>query len=226
VDDLSFTSIPIIFENDEIVVLNKPQGLLSIEDGYHPELPNLRSILKNHYVQIWTVHRLDKETSGVIIFAKHAETHKFLNIQFSNRQVIKKYQAIARGFPVWKEKTIDFPLRPNGDRKHRTVIDIKNGKRAKTHLQVKGKSESLSRLEVLPATGYTHQIRAHCAAVGLPLLGDQLYFRGCEIESLNDSSQLFLHAMSLEIATKPNEKSRFFFAPPPQHFLDQEKSFS
>lgn len=224
--DLSFASIPVIFENDEIIVLNKPQGLLSIEDGYHPEHQNLRSMLKNQYGQIWTVHRLDKDTSGVILFTKNPETHKFLNIQFSNRLVIKKYQAIARGYPMWGKKTIDFPLRPNGDRKHRTVIDKKNGKPAITHVEIKGKSETLSRLEVLPATGYTHQIRAHCAAIGLPLLGDQLYFRGCEIESLNDSSQLYLHAISLEIATKPNEESRFFFAPLPQHFLDQDKGFS
>lgn len=225
-NDQLFASIPVIFENEDVIVFNKPAGLLSIEDGYHPELPNLRAILKRHFGLIWTVHRLDKDTSGVILFAKNPETHKFLNRQLSNRQVKKKYQAIARGFPLWKEKTIDYPLRTNGDRKHRTMIDKKNGKRAITLLTVKGKSDTLSLLDVLPSTGYTHQIRAHCAAVGLPLLGDSLYFRGCETHDFPLTDKLFLHAYLLEISLNPNEKPHLFFAPPPHHFLDQGKVFS
>jgi RluA family pseudouridine synthase len=226
VSDQLFASTPVIFESDDVIVLNKPAGLLSIEDGYQPELPNLRAMLKRQYGDIWAVHRLDKGTSGVILFAKNPDTHKFFNKQFSDRKVRKKYRAIVRGFPLWEEKTIDYPLRTNGDHKHRTVIDIRSGKPAKTILEVKEKSELLSHLVVLPATGYTHQIRAHCAAVGLPLLGDELYFRGCETHDFPVSHILFLHAIELEIDLKLNETSHTFIAPLPQHFLELGRVFS
>jgi RluA family pseudouridine synthase len=226
VDPLTFASIPVIFENDQVIVLNKPQGLLTIEDGYHPELPNLKSILKNHFGQIWTVHRLDKETSGVILFAKNSESHKFLNTQFSLRLVKKVYQAIAHGHPFWSEKTINYPLKTNGDRRHRTVIDMKDGKQSKTLLRVIGKSDLLSYLNVFPSTGYTHQIRSHCAAIGHPILGDKLYFRGCMLDPFLEPDQLFLHASSLEISIKPNEEPQRYIATLPQCFIDIKKCFT
>ena len=106
------------------------------QENYYPfkmdmirALPNLRGMLQDEYEKIWAVHRLDKETSGIIFFAKNAETHKFLNRQFSDRLVKKIYWAIVQGFPVWAEKMIDFPLKINGDRKHRTIIDQKLVKR-------------------------------------------------------------------------------------------------
>lgn len=218
--NLPFATVPIIYEDDHVIVLNKLEGLLTIEDGFHPELPNLRSLLRDHYGKIWTVHRLDKETSGVIIFAKDSETHKFLNDQFANRQVKKEYHAVVQGFPSWKEKTIDYPLKTNGDRKHRSVIDTKYGKKSKTLLRVIGKSDLFCYLEVFPATGYTHQIRAHCAAIGLPILGDNLYFRGCKINKFLEPDHLFLHANSLEIYLPTVKKSQQFIAPLPQHIMD------
>lgn len=222
-NEFSFDSIPVLFEDDNVIVLNKPQGLLAIEDGYQPELPNLRSLLKDRYGQIWTVHRLDKDTSGVIIFAKNSESHKFLNAQFSSRLVKKEYHAVAQGFPPWVEKTISYPLKTNGDRKHRTVIDLQNGKLAKTLLRVIGKNDFQSYLDIFPATGYTHQIRAHCAGIGLPILGDRLYFRGCDFGNSFETDHLFLHAYAIKVSLKPNEELQQFMATLPQYFIDVRK---
>lgn len=224
--ELLSASIPVIFESEDVIVLDKPGGLLSIEDGYHPELPNIRAMLKSRFGQIWTVHRLDKDTSGILLFAKNSEIHKFLNSQFSDRQVKKTYRAIVQGFPWWVAKTVDYPLNVNGDRKHRTVVDFVHGKTALTRLTIRGRSDSLSYLDVYPATGYTHQIRAHCSAVGLPILGDELYFRGCEISQQTGFDKLFLHACSLEISLRPNEIPKLFAAPLPKYFIDLEKQFA
>jgi tRNA pseudouridine32 synthase/23S rRNA pseudouridine746 synthase len=216
--DKTLASIPVIFENEDVIILNKPGNLLSIQDGYDPSLPNLRGMLQDEYEKIWAVHRLDKETSGIILFAKNAETHRFLNQQFSDRLVKKIYWAIVQGFPVWAEKMIDFPLKVNGDRKHRTTIDQKSGKEALTFMKVISKENSWSKFEITPSTGYTHQIRAHCSAIGLPIIGDHLYFRGCMLDEKSQNENLLLHAYSLLISINTDERPRLFIAQPPQYF--------
>lgn len=101
----------IIYEDKNILVVNKPSGLLTIKDGYDPFLPNLYDILIANYQKLWAVHRLDKETSGVLVFAKSADAHRFLNTQFDNRLISKSYNAIVHGVPEWEEKTIDSYLK-------------------------------------------------------------------------------------------------------------------
>ena len=189
----------IIYEDEAIVALNKPEGLLSIPDGYIEVLPNLRDLLKEKYGSIWVVHRLDKLTSGVILFAKNRSTHKELSMQFQTRNIKKDYAALVHGFPIWKEKNVYLPIRVNGDRHHRTVVDLNSGKVASTYVKVINKYNTFSRVQIFPNSGYSHQIRCHLAALGHPIIGDNLY---CFLRYKNPSfsftePRLFLHAESL-----------------------------
>lgn len=212
-------AVEIIFEDKEIVILNKPSGLLAIEDGYQPLLPNLRSMLKQHYGQIWAVHRLDKDTSGIILFAKNAASHKYLNSLFSDRKISKSYKAIVCGNPMWKEKKIDLPLKVNGDRRHRTILDDRLGKKSITTLLVTEQLLGYARMDVSPQTGITHQIRAHLALLGFPIAGDSLYFRGCPLHSMIQKKKMYLHAFSLEIPSEDRSGTMRFSAQIPDYFF-------
>lgn len=165
----------IIFEDEAILAINKPAGLRTIVDGYDPSLPHLVGLLRALYPGILTVHRLDKDTSGVVLFAKIPSAHQHLNHQFLSRETKKEYHALVVGVPEWQHKVISLPLKVNGDRSHRTIIAEKNGKPAITEIAVRQVYRLYTWVSALPKTGYTHQIRAHLAAVGLPILQDPLY---------------------------------------------------
>ena len=165
----------ILKSDDDIVAVNKPAGLCTIMDGYDASLPYLAGLLQELFGRVWVVHRLDKETSGVVLFARNAPTHRALNIQFQLREIKKEYRALVVGIPSWETNRISLPLKVNGDRSHRTVIDYQAGKPAETEVKVLQNFQGYSYLSAFPHTGYTHQIRAHLAATGFPLLQDPLY---------------------------------------------------
>ncbi len=165
----------LIYDDDDLVIVNKPAGLLTIRDGYSASLPYLLRSLEVHYGRLWVVHRLDKETSGIVVFARNSQSHRILNQQFENRQVKKIYHALVNGSPKWNEKTAALPLRVNGDRRHRTIVDPTRGKPARTELWVLKRWKEVSLIGAIPLTGYTHQIRAHLSAEGFPILADSLY---------------------------------------------------
>jgi tRNA pseudouridine32 synthase / 23S rRNA pseudouridine746 synthase len=165
----------IIWKDDALLVIDKPAGLLSIPDGYRQETPHLLSVLASDYPKLWIVHRLDRETSGVIVLARSAEAHHRLNDQFAGREVHKTYHALVLGVPAWEETTVDEPLRKNGDRSHRTVIDRVHGKPASTSLRTLERFPTHALVEARPHSGYTHQIRAHLAFLGFPIASDPLY---------------------------------------------------
>jgi len=130
------TGIQILYRDEALLVINKPAGLSTLPDGYNPTLPHVKSLLEGQSGRLWTVHRLDKDTSGVLVFARSAEAHRSLNTQFEQHQVTKLYHALVQGSPAWMEYTADLPLRSDGDRHHRTVVDLRAGKPALTHFKV------------------------------------------------------------------------------------------
>lgn len=165
----------ILYQDETLLAVNKPPGLRSIPDGYDTSLPFLSGLLQQQFGRLWVVHRLDKDTSGVMVFARSAEAHRDVGLQFEHRETRKEYHAIVAGILDWEETSISLPLHVDGDRKHRTVIDHQSGKPAQTDVRLLQQSGPFALVAALPHTGYTHQIRAHLAAIGLPILSDPLY---------------------------------------------------
>jgi RluA family pseudouridine synthase len=204
----------ILFEDPSLLVIDKPAGLPVLPDGWEPDAPFLVKTLEETYGKVFVVHRLDKVTSGVMVFARDAETHRALNIQFEKHEAQKIYHAIVEGNPKWKEKVTKFPLRVNVGHKHRTVVDDRNGKPSETRFKLLKQYPIAAWVEASPLTGRTHQIRVHATALGHPLLGDLLY--GAEETSL--IARPALHAYSLTL-THPSSGQRLtFVADRPQDF--------
>ncbi len=199
-------SIETIYGDEHILAVNKPAGLPTLRDGYIKDAPYLIELLEQQFDRLWIVHRLDKDTSGVVLFARSAEAHKALNVAFETRQVAKIYHAIVMGVPEWEELTIELPLLADGDRKHRTIVDRIEGKYALTRCRVLEKFAQHSLIEAKPETGRTHQIRSHLLAQGFPILGDPLYGRARSIDrGLIDRSAL--HARSIAFQHPINQRS-------------------
>lgn len=214
----------VIFQDENYIAINKPSGLLSIRDGYQKELPSVKSSLDSEFGRVLTVHRLDKETSGVLVFAKNPIAHRELSLQFEGRKVNKKYLALIFGHPVENKFVIDLPLRINAGRKHRTIVDPVNGKKASTLILLKKILETTSVVEASPSTGYTHQIRSHLLAIGHPIVGDCLYMNQPNfMEGIGDSSRLMLHALYMQFYDSISDQIIEISAPLPPEFLLLER---
>jgi len=180
-----------------------------------------RLVAENFSLQkIFTVHRIDRETSGLVVFAKNEEAHRRLSISFESRDVGKRYVAVVCGRPPWKEEACDLPLVPNGNKQHMTIIDKFRGKKSFTRFVLLHGTGSYSVIEALPETGRTHQIRVHAAALGFPIACDSLYgtnqklgekpvllseikkkWRGDPLEERPLLARLGLHAAELSLTT-------------------------
>lgn len=204
----------IIYEDENCLVVDKPNGLLSEAKGeYCPE----RTLADFGYI----AHRLDRDTSGVMILAKSEEVQKFLKKQFQARTVHKTYYAIVEGNPKLKEARIDLPLLR--DKKRPTTFRVDpGGKESETFYKVLKSNGTYSLLELRPTTGRTHQLRVHMKYLGHPILGDPVY--GDEKNSKESSStvtpkRLYLHAGKLEI-TLPGGNRVTFESKIPKDFDD------
>ena len=166
----------IVFENDDFVAINKPSGLLTIPDREQSE-KSLKEFLIEKYGSIFTVHRLDKDTSGLVLFAKNENAHKYLSRLFEERKVEKYYLAVVTGMPVNKTGTIDAPITEHLTHKGLMTIH-KSGKPSLTTYEVLDANKYFSLVSFQLHTGRTHQIRVHSKNIGHPVACDPLYGDG------------------------------------------------
>ena len=209
----------IIFENDDLIAINKPSGLLSIPDREGKEI-SLKKILQGKYPAIFTVHRLDRDTSGLIIFAKNEAAHKHLSVQFETRQTEKLYLGLVLGSIANKQGTIDSPIAEHPVKPGLMVINRK-GKASLTEYEVIEDYRIFSWVQFNIHTGRTHQIRIHMKDIGHPIVKDELYGDGKplllssikhrfklsknELEERPILDRLALHAWKLSFITPAGE---------------------
>jgi RluA family pseudouridine synthase len=212
-------NMKIIFEDNQLIVVDKPAGLPVLPDGWEKDSQYLVKMLEEQFGKIFIVHRLDKITSGVMVFARDAETHRALNTQFENHDAQKTYHAIIEGNPKWDEKVAKHPLRANVGHKHRTMVDDRNGKPSETRFRVIKRYPDAALIEAKPMTGRTHQIRVHAYALGHPLLGDLLY----GAQETYGLVRPMLHAQSLSFVHPTTNERVKFSAPRPADFEEALK---
>lgn len=221
----------VVYSDESIVVLNKRSGILIAADRYNPEAPRLDLLAQEEFGRLFAVHRIDKDTSGLIIYARTEESQRSLSIQFEKRQVQKTYHALVYGHPLWENLHVDLPLQPDGDARHRTVANKRFGKPSVTDFRNIGACGPYSWIEAKPKTGRTHQIRVHLSANGLSIVCDPLYsgnqkpvrlseikkrWNGDEEEERPLLSRLALHAYKIEFTHPVTKETMSFTAPYPK----------
>ena len=217
--------IEIVYEDSDIIVVNKPKGMV-----VHPANGNPDGTLVNAIMAICKdslsgiggeirpgiVHRIDKDTSGLLIVAKNDNAHVKMSEQIKNHEVKKTYIALVRGIFKENEATIDMPIgRSTSDRKKMAVN--KNGKNAITHIKVLKRFDKYTLLQVNIETGRTHQIRVHLSHIGYPIVGDYTYSNG---KNEFDVVGQCLHAQKLEFKHPITQKDMCLEAELPQYFKD------
>ena len=207
--------LPILYEDDDVMVVNKPSGLLTHAKGGLSTEPTVAEIIrpKTSFAsgtdRPGIVHRLDRDTSGVLIIAKHPEAAAHLQRQFAQRTTKKTYLAVTDGVPKLAAAKIDLPIGRTPAAPSTFRVDP-NGKPAQTTYRVLASTDTQALIELKPTTGRTHQLRVHMAYLNTPILGDRVYGK------LN-ASRLMLHAHKLEI-TLPSGERKTFEAAAPEEF--------
>lgn len=228
--DIQAENIPldVIFENEDVAVINKPQGMVT-----HPGAGNWHGTLANALMYKFgleaesslrpgIVHRLDKDTSGLIITAKNRAAEDFLHDEFTGRRVFKEYIAIVKGHPPYRSGNIQSRIvrDPKNRKRFTTTNDPDKGKFAWTKYRCIAVYGDYSLVKLRLKTGRTHQIRVHLKSIGCPILGDPVYARK---DDRFPNATLMLHAFRLGIAVEQGGKRVFFKAPVPGRFLLTEK---
>jgi len=184
----------ILYRDEVIVVVNKPTMLLAVPGRGADKQDSVVSRLAVHYPGIREVHRLDWETSGVMLLARTPEAHRELSRQFREREVTKRYVAMVYGELAEKVGEIALPLRCDWPNRPRQMVDPEQGKPSLTRWRLLTVEAKSSRVELTPVTGRSHQLRVHMMALGHPILGDRLY---ASAEALAQAKRLLLHAKQL-----------------------------
>ena len=223
----------IVYKDADIAVLDKSAGLLVAADRWNADAPRLdlaaASICEGDE-RLFAVHRIDKDTSGLVVYALNSEAHKSLCAQFENRKVKKAYHALVYGNPAWEAIEVSEPLRADGDKAHRTVPDKRGGKKAQTSFFNLGCCGPYSWIEARPVTGRTHQIRAHLRVLGYSIVCDGLYgsgkplylssfksgWRGDKFEEKPLIARLALHAFKIAFLHPATGEALEFSAPYPR----------
>jgi len=166
--------LELIHIDPSFLVVNKPSGLLSLPDRFESNSPHLKGELEGQFGPLWTVHRLDRFTSGLVLLARSEEVHRKLNMAFQERSVLKKYQAVVHGRVLSSEGSIDAPIRESTSHRGRYEVHPK-GKPALSSWELLDAWAHFSHLELELHTGRTHQLRVHLLHVGHPIVADPLY---------------------------------------------------
>lgn len=206
----TYPLLDILFQDDHILVLNKPSGLLSVP-GKHDHLKDcLESRAQSVYPTATTIHRLDMATSGILIMALNRPAHAHIGRQFERRQISKTY--IARVYGQLKEDkgSVELPLRCDWPNRPKQMVDFDQGRHALTHWQVLERKKDETRLKLMPVTGRSHQLRVHTLAIGHPILGDEFYAHE-QAQHMADRLQLHAHEI---ILTHPFSKEKISFNSP------------
>lgn len=220
--------LTVIYEDESLIVIDKPAGLSVHPGPGHPDgtlinavmalCPDITGVGEENRPGI--VHRLDMDTSGVIVVAKNDRSHRYLSDQFKNRTVTKTYVALVEGNMYQKKAIIDGPIgRDRHDRKKMAIVE--NGRDAKTEYAVNERFAQFDCLDVKPKTGRTHQIRVHLCSLGHPVAGDILY--GTKVAGLD---RQFLHAASISLSHPIDDILMEFKSPLPQDLLKFKHSLS
>ncbi len=215
--DYSNDELPIIYLDDTVIVADKPAGILTHSKGVMNDELTVAEFFRRYTTvgldgnRPGIVHRLDRDTSGIIIGARTPESAELLKHQFAERKAKKTYLAIVEGIPKHSEAQIDIPLARNPAAPGTFRADPK-GKPAQTNYRVLASRAGTSLVLLQPKTGRTHQLRVHMAQLDHPIVGDRVYG--------TPSARLYLHAYQLEITTAP-EQRQTFAAPIPKEFIDK-----
>jgi len=220
-----YCMLPILFENDDIIAVDKPPGLASIPERDKTKESVLAQLSRVYPHKIYVVHRLDKNASGVILFAKNARTHKYLSRQFTSRTVKKTYLALVHGVVAEGRGVIDKPLRQFAS--GRVAVDSERGKPSVTEFEVVQRLDSYTLVRAYPLTGRLHQLRVHFYSIGHPIVGDRLYSqaRGTtdERRSTMHDARLMLHAERI-IFRLPSGEELTIESPIPDFFAQVVES--
>ena len=198
------TPLDILYIDEDVLVVNKPSGLLSVPGKELKHRDSLEVRVKEQYANSLLVHRLDMDTSGAIIFALNKSSQRSLNLQFEQRAVKKIYEARVFGNINKNNGSIDLPLMVDWPNRPLQKVDIKEGKDAITHWHVLKRERNATRVRLMPETGRTHQLRVHMMSIGHAILGDRFYGNAIEI---NLAKELQLHAKQLVVNHPKSGKS-------------------
>ena len=190
------TPLDFIHQDNEFLIANKPSGLLSVP-GKAPEHQDcLESRVQTAFPNARIVHRLDMATSGLMIFAMNAKSHRHLGLHFERRHIKKTYRAHLWGRLSGRTGRVDLPLICDWPNRPLQKVDFDLGKPSQTDWEVLQQSDSKSIVRLFPVTGRSHQLRVHMLALGHPILGDRLYAHS---KAFDSADRLMLHAESLEL---------------------------
>lgn len=187
----------ILYADEQLIVINKPSGLLSVPGKSEQNKECVLTHLHKTHPEALIVHRLDMDTSGIMVLAMNKQAHRSLSIQFQDRKVNKKYYALCAGRLLTKAGYIQLPMRCDWDRRPKQIIDFNHGRSAQTHWQIMTQFKNHFSVELSPITGRSHQLRLHMKSLGHPILGDNLY---ADPVSIAEHSRLMLHAGELEFS--------------------------
>ena len=215
--DFTDDTLPIVYIDDNVIVINKPVGILSHSKGALNDEFTVAEFFRKYTTynsdsnRPGIIHRLDRDTSGVMIGARNEATATLLQKQFADRKTKKTYTAIVKGIPKVPKAKLDLPINRNPSSPSTFRVDPK-GKAALTYYEIIAHNDKQALLKLTPHTGRTHQLRVHMQYIGTPILGDRVYGKADE--------RLYLHATSLEI-TIPTSQRKVFHVPVPKEFTER-----